>query len=251
MSQLLSTKARERRAAEKATLVLRFLRGEIFSDAQNLGLLLGIATLAGTIKALRQLEKHALLREHRPDGHRTLWGITQHGQALAFDPVTEAPKETYFEPGRVALPFLQHTLGLQRLRILAERAGWSKWTAGDRAGKWARAEKRPDALAITPDGLRVAVEYERTFKTIRRYEDILAGYLMAVKRKDIDLVIWVCPTKDSAVRLRRIVESIQAVPVAGRRVAIDPARHHRALRFCSADAWPIVSVSDRISHKET
>jgi hypothetical protein len=100
--------------------------------------------------------------------------------------------------------------------------------------------KRPDALAASPTGKRVALEVERTMKTTKRYEIVLVQYLKLLKADELDLVVWASPTEDFSRRLRSIITSIQTVRVEGKKVAIDPARHHCNLRFVSYGNWPNV-----------
>ena len=124
------------------------------------------------------------------------------------------------------------------LRIVAERAGWKEWKNGDRLGA-VHDGKRPDAIAVSPDGIRTAIDCERTMKTTKRYEVILAHYLQSLRRGELARVVWLCPDADMAARLRRIVTGIRTVPVAGQRVAVDPQRHHSLLHFLAFDEWPI------------
>ena len=236
---LLDGAARNARRATKRTAVLRFLRQEIWSTSDILGSVMGLRARQAVHRSLQGLEAQGVVRrgtlEHL--GHATtLWGITAHGQGLAFDPEREAPVSTYFEPSRVSPLTVEHAVSLQRLRVAAERERWSDWTNGDRLGPLHGA-KRPDAIARTPAGLKVAIENERTLKTRKRYEAILATYLQALRRGDFDLAVWVCPTRDFAIRLEAIVKQIKAIPLAGPRIQIDPARHHARLRFASYEDW--------------
>jgi hypothetical protein len=90
---------------------------------------------------------------------------------------------------------------------------------------------------VSPEGLTTALEVERTVKTRKRYEQILACYLMAMKAQEVAQVIWLCPTDDLAVRLRAIVLGITAVTVQKQRFAVEPAKHHRGLSFVSYRQW--------------
>jgi hypothetical protein len=237
---LLPKAARDARQNAKRGLVLRFLREELWSTASVLGEVMGIRARQAVHRSLQQLENAGLLRRHtytifgRP---LTIWGITAHGQACAFDPATEEPFSAYFEPSRVSELTLAHAIDVQKLRVVAERAGWKDWTNGDRLGA-IRDGKRPDAIAVSPEGVRTAIECERTMKTTKRYEVILAQYLQSLRREELARVVWLCPDTDMAARLRRIVTGIRTVPVAGQRVAIEPARHHAPLRFLSFAQWP-------------
>lgn len=236
MALIIDPAIRQKRVHEKQTALLRFLRAELYTTAAIAAYVLGLDSRQAVHKTLTKMERDCLLCRATvtaPSGKKTtLWGITAHGQGLAFLPDEgEQIESRTFEPGRVGLTVLEHTLDTQRLRLVAERAGWIDWTNADRMGKWQADQKRPDALATLPDGRRAAIECERTIKTLKRYESILASYLQALKRGEIQLVIWTSPTPELATRLRVILTSIQTVSVAGQRIRVDPQRHHTNLRF--------------------
>jgi hypothetical protein len=231
------------RAASNRSVVLSFLRTELFSTPQILGALVGFESRQAIHKLLKKLESTEEIRRHVVEtlgGGLTIWGITAHGQACAFDPDIEKVVSATFEPSRFSESTLRHSLDVQLLRVAAQKAGWNNWQNGDRMGVAAKDGKRPDALAVSPAGKRVAVEVERTMKTTKRYEIILVQYLKLLKSGEIDLVVWASPTDDFSKRLRAIITSIQTVRVEGKKVAIDPVRHHCNLRFVSYETWPNV-----------
>lgn len=234
--------ARRARSEQKVRAVLRFLRQEIWSAQDILGGVMGVESRAAAHKNLARMEDEGLLRRHKViglgGGSITLWGITAHGQALAFDPVTEAPVASYFEPNRVAEITIRHALDLQQLRLQAERVGWRDWINGDRLSELLKGGKRPDAMATSPTGLKTAIEIERTIKTSKRYEQILASYLMALKAEQVHQVVWLLPTDDLALRLRAIVLGIRSVTVQKQRFAVDPQKHHGRLAFLGYRQWP-------------
>lgn len=244
--QLLPREIRVARTICKQHMILRFLRDELFTTQDIAGILLSISSRQAVHKTLTKYEKEGLIRRvtvQLPDLSRlTLWGITSHGQGWAFDPQREDnPNDKVFEPARVALSVLRHSLDIQRLRIIAERAGWTDWSPCDRiSGKWSSGTKRPDVIALDPRRSVTAIEVERSFKSHKRYEVILAGYLMAIKRQEIDRVIWISPSKDFCHRLRSIITGFKDLPVAGQKVTIDPDRHHINLFFADYAQWPYV-----------
>lgn len=231
---LLSVDERIMRQADKRARLLRFLREEIWSTPDILGQVLNLNSRQGVWKALRKFQDEGVIRSHEFSvlgGLIRIWGITAHGQALAFDPNSEAPNRYYFEPSKVSEFTLRHSLDIQRLRIAAESLGWMNWRNGQTLGAIGKGMNRPDAIANDPAGLKVAIECERTIKTVKRYQAILSSYLQVIKRGEFHRVIWVCPTADFAVRLRSIVCGIHSVVVNGQRVPIDPSRHHENLQF--------------------
>ncbi len=242
MNLLAAPADRRARSAQKVGAVLRFLRQEIWSSQDILGGVMGVESRTAAHKNLARMEDEGLLRRHKVEGLGggaiTLWGITSHGQALAFDPATEAPVASYFEPNRVAEITIRHALDLQRLRMQGERAGWRDWTNGDRLPELLKGGKRPDAMATSPAGLKTAIEIERTIKTSKRYEQILASYLMALKSEQVHQVVWLSPTDDLALRLRAIVLGIRSVTIQKQRFAVDPQKHHGRLSFLGYRQWP-------------
>ena len=243
MNLLAAPADRRARSAQKVGAVLRFLRQEIWSSQDILGGVMGVESRTAAHKNLARMEDEGLLRRHKVEGLGggaiTLWGITSHGQALAFDPATEAPVASYFEPNRVAEITIRHALDLQRLRMQGERAGWRDWTNGDRLPELLKGGKRPDAMATSPAGLKTAIEIERTIKTSKRYEQILASYLMALKSEQVHQVVWLSPTDDLALRLRAIVLGIRSVTIQKQRFAVDPQKHHGRLSFHGYRQWPV------------
>jgi hypothetical protein len=236
-----SPSERADRIAAKRYVLLRFLRHNYYTTADTVGLLMNINSRQGIHTTLLAMERDGLLRRDTVETngkHWTLWGITPHGQAAAFDPKAgEQPESRYFEIGRVGLSVLAHTLDLQRLGIHAERAGWSDWQLGDSLDKWQRGQSRPDAIVKSPCGIVYALECERTIKTIKRYQIILADRLQAIKRGEFARCIWLCQTQDLTERLQAIITSIKDVPLTGTRVQIEE-RHLAVLSFATYQDFP-------------
>lgn len=233
---------RARRSEEKRRQVLRFLRQEIWSSPDILASVMGLGSRTAAHKNLHRMETEGLLRRHQVQGlgggTLTLWGITPHGQGLAFELGTEEPLSAYFEPQRVAEQTLRHGLDLQRVRVRLEQAQWTGWQNGDRLSVLLKGGKRPDAMVISPIGERCAIEIERTIKTTKRYEQVLAAYLQAIKAGEVDRVVWLCPSAALAARLRTIVCGIKEVVIQRQRYSVDPQRHHAALEFYGLKDWP-------------
>lgn len=238
---LLTHDLRHKRMVEKQFLVLRFLRQHLWSTQNILQQVLMLESRQASHKTLSKMEAALLIKRSNFSvlgKSLTLWGITPHGQAMAFLPAIESPFMAYFEPSRIAVQNIRHELDLQQLRIDAEHKGWTNWTDGARIGEIPKDGKRPDAVAIDPDGRTVAIECERTIKTHKRYEQILVTYLRSIKSGKVDLVILVCPSKLISERLRIILTGIKTVKIAGQKIAIDPIKHHVKLKFISYEEWP-------------
>lgn len=244
MPGLLPPAERKARTAQKRQAVLRFLRDEIYTTREVVQELLNVAPTPAKM-TLAAMCRDGLLRMEKvecPNGWKPyLYGITPEGQALAFDPKTEAPSDKHFEPGRVGLTVLRHTISLQRMHMKAQRAGWPEWVAGDRLGVWEKDQGRPDAIAKDPTGTRWAIEVEHTIKTTKRYEAVLWDRLRQIKAGNFDRVLWILDDDDRAERLEVIIKSINEFTRehAGQRqtVRIDPATHHPKFVFTTLDKF--------------
>jgi hypothetical protein len=240
-NMITNPQARKKRKDEKQLLVLRFLRQVLWSSQEILQVVMKLQSRQAAHKSLVQMEQAGLIKAHTFDalgGKLKLWGITPHGQTLAFNLDTEKPYSVYFEPTRISEQLIRHQLDLQKLRIKAELNGWKEWKDGDRIGALNKNTKRPDAIALNSNGVKIAIECERTFKTVKRYEQILLSYLLLIKNNTISEVVWVSPTQDFAKRLEVLVKSIKKLKLAGQIVQIEPEKHHKNLYFCSYENWP-------------
>lgn len=238
---LLPPAGRIARVQEKRRKVLRWLRDEIWSTPEVLGQIMGLTARQGVYQTLAKMERDGYLASADitifKKSTQRIVGITAHGLACAFDADEPFEKRPTFEPSKVKLSTLQHETDIQLLRVQAERGGWTNWTPGARLGASQAGANRPDAIVVDPQMRVVAVEVERTIKTTKRYEAILSQYLQAVAKGQYGRIVWVCPTEDLAARLRRIVLSISAVPINGKRITLEP-RHYELLSFLEYAQWP-------------
>lgn len=238
---LLPPALRADRSAAKRRAALRWLRDETWSTPEILGKVMGLRSRQGAHQTLSKLERDGYVSStDLPIFKKTaqrIYGITPHGLAHAFDPDEPWAIRPTFEPSKLKLTTLQHEVDIQMARCAAECAGWSAWTPGARLGASRVGEKRPDAVAIDPNGQVVAIEIERTIKTTKRYEVLLSQYLQAAAKGRYSRVVWLCPTADLAERLRRIILAIQSVPVGSKRVPLEP-RHYQLLSFLGYLQWP-------------
>lgn len=228
---------RQVRIDHKRRVLLQFLRDESWSNLSNLAGVMNLSEPA-MFKTLCQLERDGFLLRHKVAQLRlSLWGITSKGLMFAWDEYEPMENRPHFEPSKLSIVNIHHYLDIQRARLAAERAGWSGWVPGNRLPK--DIKKRPDAVATTPSGHRVAIEIERSIKTIKRYEAIFAIYLQMIKHGDYMMVHYVCPDIAFAPRLSRLFQLIQAVPVVGERVSITE-KHRARFPVYALENWPPV-----------
>lgn len=230
-----SYKARCERRNEKQSLLLRFLRDETWSAGYILCSVIGVSP-TGIYKTLGQLEVQGLIKSHSIAGlNFKLYGITQQGLMYAWDASEQYEDRPYFEPNKLRPLMVQHYLDTQQARLQAQAQGWCGWTPGHLLPRGL--DKRPDAVVNDLCGRRIAIELERTVKSKKRYAAIFGLYLQSIKRGEYYSVHYVCGDYDFAVRLKRLFRSIDAVPVAGKRIAISDKHHARFPTF-ALSTWP-------------
>jgi hypothetical protein len=238
---LLPPDIRRARMEAKRRAVLRWLRDETWSTPEVLGKVMGVNARQGVYQTLTHLERDGYLTSADvpifKKATQRIVGISAHGLAHAFDLGEAFEVRPTFEPSKVKISTLQHEVDIQMLRFQAECAGWMHWIPGARLGVSRGGEKRPDAVARDPQQNVVALEVERSIKTGKRYEVLLSQYLQAIAKGRYARVIWLSPTLDLSLRLKRIIFSILAVPVGGKRIALEP-RHYQLLDFLDYSQWP-------------
>ena len=226
---------RQVRIEHKRRKLLRFLRDETWSSLPVMASLLVISEPA-MYKTLCQMERDGfLLRYKVPELNMSLWGITSKGLLFAWDENEPMKNRPYFEPSKLSVVTIAHYLYIQRARLAAEQAGWIAWMPGNRLPK--EIKKRPDAVVTNPSGQRVAIELERSIKTVKRYEAIFATYLQMIKQGEYVMVHYVCPDATFAPRLTRLFQLIQAVPVVGERVPLTE-KHRARFPVFALENWP-------------
>jgi hypothetical protein len=176
---------------------------------------LGLNHCQSLYKLLTTKQEQGLIRYAKVPvvgGHQNLWGITEHGQALAYDPSkNETPSAKVFEPRRISALRLKHILGLQKMKWQALQTGWSGWKNCDRGVKPQRKNDklrhRPDALVIDPASKVIAVELELTFKTVKRYaEEVIQSHARQIYvEENYQHVLWVCPTAEDVQRMTNLL----------------------------------------------
>lgn len=233
---------RRERAADKRRALLRFLRDELYTTPSVAALVMQCGERAAR-QTVASMEKAGLVRRHIVPilpglAPITIVAVTSHGQAMAFDPgAGESVSDRTFEVGRYSLVYLAHTLDIQRLRVQAVHSGRvSKWVPGEALGVGIKGVKRPDAVVLTSDKTRVAVEVERTIKNKKRYAGILASHLTAIRQGKWSRVVWTCPDRDTAARVAAILKSIKRVSVAGHDTLLTDA-HFTPFLFVAYDEF--------------
>lgn len=214
--------------------LLQFLRDEIWTSAQVASLLFQ-CSLSAAYKKLNQLENKGMITSFKiKELNLKIWGLSQQGQFEAWDnEVME--KRPSLQPSKINFMFVQHHLDLQVAMLNASNKGCIKWVNGKYLPK--NITQRPDAISTWGNGIRWAVEYEKTVKTRKRYEVIFSKYLQAIKAGDYTFVHYICPDDLFTVRLQKLFASIESVPVGGQRVMLNE-KHRSRFIVSSLQNWP-------------
>lgn len=121
---------------EKAAL--RFLREETYSSVSIIQLLLEHNNVQATHQLLKRMKAKGYLSSAKIQaGIYTvplLYGITEFGQAYAWDLDEDVGNTKAFQPSKVSAFILQHELDMQLMHIKALKLGWS-WNNAKNPGK--------------------------------------------------------------------------------------------------------------------
>lgn len=152
-----------------------------------------------------------------------VYGITPDGIACCMN----APADTAeFQLGRLQPTNVAHHVAVQRVRIVAEAAGWKAWRPGRLLyGNGLRVV--PDALGVNTDGQIVAIEVERNVKSLKRRREVLSGHVLTMARKTHwQRVVYVCDARCDAARLRDLYMSLDQLDTPSGRAPMTDG--HRA-----------------------
>ena len=162
------------------------------------------------------------------------WGITRKG-IVEYQVISGISSDRpAFIKSMLNPKSILHRLDLQRLRLVAERAGWSQWQAQRPASLMEKDQIYPDATVRRPDSKRVAIEVERSVKTKGDYPKIMLGHLVARRTGHWDLVCYLSPDQATANRLRNIFSEIDELVYEGLKVAVTD-EHRAVFQFYSYD----------------
>ena len=234
--------AQSLRISEKRDLINTFLKSEIFSTPDILSQVVGMKG-QGAHATLKAMVRDGLLRcGELPTGNKmqVIYGLTPHAAALASD-FAAGEIVTYFEPGKVSCWTLQHSLFIQKLRLQLESEGWTNWQSDRQCRREAQKNeswlKVPDALATNPQGERVAIEVERSYKSLKRYPDILSSYLQMIRAGRLNKVHYYCVGSVTAKKMHDIFHQSTHIKIQGQHIALE-LRHYQQFEFFDFSTTP-------------
>jgi hypothetical protein len=209
---------------EKTTL--RFLREETYSSVGIIQSLLEHNNVQATHQLLKRMKAKGYLASAKIQaGIYTvplLFGITEFGQAYAWDLDEDVGNTKTFQPSKVSAFILQHELDMQLMHIKALKLGWS-WNNAKNLGKRLANVKYPDAIATSTDGISWAVEIEREIKSTSRLRSTFASHLSMRKQGYWNKILYLCPTQDLAERLQRKAKTLGHLAWQGQRINLTNA----------------------------
>ena len=109
--------------------------------------------------------------------------------------VTDEELPELREVSKVNAATFYHDLKLQQIRFKLEAQGYHSFQSSWHLTRILRkrgekAPKIPDYTCINSEGNKVAIEYERTIKTRKRYQEIIGQYMDIKERGIIKQVIY-------------------------------------------------------------
>jgi hypothetical protein len=220
--------------------ILKFLRVETFSTPQIIQLLMQQTTIQASYRILNRMVTQKLLTKYTLPivcGRGVLlYGISNFGLAYAFD-LDETPSyRPTFQPSKVSAVTLQHKLDIQMIHVNCIHAGWKNWRDGSQLGFRGRNQKIPDAVAIDLERRKIAVEIEREIKSAKRYRSIILSHLVSRKHGHWDSIIYLCPTSDLAIRLKRVFENLGSLNYNGKKITLT-RDHLKCFKFLGYDTF--------------
>ncbi|HFU0228997.1 TPA: MobC family replication-relaxation protein [Vibrio parahaemolyticus] len=216
MTTLIANSAeRSRRNHEKIALVIQFLKQETYTNFDNLMLLLKYKGKNPLYRLINKLVALGYIHKHEFEfqtGKISIWGITDLGLTQNIQDINEDFRA--FDPYRVKFGTLEHKLMNQKAQIYLQRNGWTNWRNADQYSfrKQYDVEHRPDAIITAPNGFTIAIETERTLKTVSRYRAILKSHVLAQKKNYWSAVFYVVPNDDIRQLLIKRFDRVEYIP---------------------------------------
>jgi len=231
--------SRKAKAEENKRKILRFLRDETWTTLEVLSTLLDYKYPHGASRILNSMQRAEMVKSSKVSIPQTvnIWGITSHGLAMSYDDGEPMEERPVFEPSRITISTLIHRIEIQKTRLKGERSGWSDWFNGSHLGF--KGTYRPDAIFTRPDGVRVAIEVERTIKTKKRYADIIGKHVSEIASTNPSWigVYYLVPDKVHQNRLEALFSSVEVINVSGSQAPFNDA-YRKRFKFMTFDDFP-------------
>lgn len=181
---------------QRINKVLRFLIDENYSSLENLALLLNVPKQTAIRVTKHLCDKSHLTKIEVDIGLArkiSVFQPTNTGLMFAMLDGEELPELR--EVTKVSAATIFHDLKLQQIRFKLEAQGYHSFQSSWHLTRILRKRgekppKIPDYTCVNLDGNKVAIEYERTIKTRKRYQEIIGQYMNIKDRGIIKQVIY-------------------------------------------------------------
>ena len=202
---------------KRVKLALDFLSDEVYTNRQMLKEATGITSSQGIGHFIKRLEKLGLAKQinlpsvEDPNKTYKIIGITSQGMAEADHIDRRGFELSKLKHSQLLHKFLCQQVHLQAIsenqKFISGRWLTDEWFGG-------RNTKRPDAIIITQDNQKIAIEAERTIKSKYRYQQIIVQYLKMIKANQISKVRYVMPDESKKIMVEKAIKSIKSVTVS-------------------------------------
>jgi DNA-binding PadR family transcriptional regulator len=184
------------KAKQHEFTVISFLSSEPFITAEIATLLFGFSSPKSVYKVLNQLiKKEILLKRDICTGLGKspvrIFSLTHYGKAMAEEVMGMTIKQ---QSSKISETMIPHTIDVQKVKVILTKRKYSNRIGENQIPPSIQSSlnHRPDAIVTHPNGRVVAFEMERTLKSTKRYQSILAGFYNAIQKDDIQGVLYVC-----------------------------------------------------------
>ncbi len=229
------------RDSDPRSRLLCFLYEVGYTHRSIVSMLLDSQSSEETDRLIDELESEGFIKHYTiQEGYGTeqkVTGILKRGVDFVvheFNPSSPIPQ---YKPGRMKAIGVLHQLDLQKLRIQAERAGWTRWRKVSDGKIMEKGRNYPDAVALRFDGLKVAVELERTVKTISRYPPIMLAHLEARMLGKWDEVYYISPGTSERDQVKKIFSRISELKYKGEVIPVTDDHREVFKFFIYDDDW--------------
>jgi hypothetical protein len=202
---------------KRVKLALDFLSDEVYTNRQMLKEATGITSSQGIGHFIKRLEKLGLAKQinlpsvEDPNKTYKIIGITSQGMAEA-----DHIDRRGFELSKLKHSQLLHKFLCQQVHLQAIKQNYKfisgRWLTDEWFG--GKNTKRPDAIIITQDNQKIAIEAERTIKSKYRYQQIIVQYLKMIKANQVIKVRYVMPDENKTKMIEKTMKSIKSVTVS-------------------------------------
>jgi hypothetical protein len=201
--------------------VLRFLIDENYSSLENIARLLNVPKQTSSRICRHLCDKGYLNRVEVDIGLArsiSVFQPTNTGIMFALYENEDIPELR--EVNRVNPATVYHDLKLQQIRLNLEAQGYTNFQSSWQLSRILKKRNEkvptiPDYTCFDLEGNKIAIEYERTIKSRKRYQEIIGQYMDIKERGIIKKVIYYAEP-GFASKLQHLFESIEFIYRRGR-----------------------------------